>query len=223
MSNWYYQGIYGEKLLYISKYYKLHFGTLYFGDVEVDWRDGGGYMGNFLTRPSPWVCIGVLMVMGIATVCDIKTRTIPHGVPLLLGVIWVIDVCSAATIPTKSWKMSIGGSLMRSACMLMVLLATSKFFILITKQAGIGGGDIKMLSSLALILGFEDLCVVIFSACALSVMFFFLASFVNTIRKREGDKKQRMSSLEAIRKTTFPFAPFVSLGVVICFAVSYYL
>lgn len=36
MSNWYYQGIYGEKLSYISKYYKLHFGTLYFGDVEVD-------------------------------------------------------------------------------------------------------------------------------------------------------------------------------------------
>ena len=223
MSNWYYQRIYGEKLSYISKYYKLHFGTLYFGDVEVDWRDGGGYMGNFLTRPSPWVCIGVLMVMGIATVCDIKTRTIPHGVPLLLGVIWVIDVCGAATIPTKSWKMSIGGSLMRSACMLMVLLATSKFFILITKQAGIGGGDIKMLSSLALILGFEDLCVVIFSACASSVMFFFLAAFVNTIRKREGVKKRSMSSLEAIRKTTFPFAPFVLLGVAICFSVSYYL
>ena len=186
-------------------------------------RDGGGCMGDFLTRPSPWVCIGVLMVMGIATVCDIKTRTIPHEVPLLLGALWVIDVCSAAAIPTKGWEMSIGGSLMRSACILMVLLATSKFFVLITKQAGIGGGDIKMLSSLALILGFEDLCVVIFSACALSVMFFFLASFVNTIRKREGDKKQRMSSLEAIRKTTFPFAPFVSLGVVICFAVSYYL
>ena len=189
----------------------------------MDWRDGGGYMGDFLTRPSPWVCIGVLMVMGIATVCDIKTRTIPHGVPLLLGALWVIDVCSAVTTPAKGWEMSVGGSLMRSACMLMVLLATSKFFILITKQAGIGGGDIKMLSSLALILGFEDLCVVIFSACALSVMFFFLASFVNTIRKREGDKKQRMSSLEAIRKITFPFAPFVSLGVVICFVVSYYL
>lgn len=73
--------------------------------------------------------------------------------------------------------MSIGGSLMRSACILMVLLATSKFFVLITKQAGIGGGDIKMLSSLALILGFEDLCVVIFSACALSVMFFFSGFF----------------------------------------------
>ena len=119
--------------------------------------------------------------------------------------------------------MSVGCSLMRSVCMLMVLLATSKFFVLITKQAGIGGGDIKMLSSLALILGFEDLCVVIFSACALSVMFFFLASFVNTIRKREGDKKQRMSSLRAMKKITFPFAPFVSLGVVIYFAVSYYL
>ena len=189
----------------------------------MDWRDGGGYMGDFLTRPSPWVCIGVLMVMGIATVFDIKTRTIPHGVPLLLGALWIIDVCSAAATPAKGWEMSVGGSLMRSVCMFMVLLATSKFFVLITKQAGIGGGDIKMLSSLALILGFEDLCVVIFSACALSVMFFFLDSFVNTIRKREGDKKQRMSSLDAIRKITFPFAPFVSLGVVICFAVSYYL
>lgn len=186
-------------------------------------RDGGGCMGDFLTRPSPWVCIGVLVVMGIATVFDIKTRTIPHGVPLLLGALWAIDVCSVAATPAKGWEMSIGCSLMRSAGMLTVLLATSKFFVLITKQAGIGGGDIKMLSSLALILGFEDLCVVIFSACALSVMFFFLASFVNTIRKREGDKKQRVSSLEAIRKITFPFAPFVSLGVVICFAVSYYL
>lgn len=119
-------------------------------------------MGNFLTRPSPWVCIGVLVVMGIATVFDIKTRTIPHGVPLLLGALWAIDVCSVAATPAKGWKMSVGGSLMRSVCMLMILLATSKFFVLITKQAGIGGGDIKMLSSLALILGFEDLCVVIF-------------------------------------------------------------
>ena len=35
MSHWYYRGIYGEKLSHISKYYKPHFGTLYFGDVEV--------------------------------------------------------------------------------------------------------------------------------------------------------------------------------------------
>ena len=77
-------------------------------------RDGGGCMGNFLTRPSPWVCIGVLVVMGIATVFDIKTRTIPHGVPLLLGALWAIDVCSVAATPAKGWKMSVGGSLMRS-------------------------------------------------------------------------------------------------------------
>ena len=35
MSHWYYRRIYGEKLSHISKYYKPHFGTLYFGDVEV--------------------------------------------------------------------------------------------------------------------------------------------------------------------------------------------
>lgn len=184
--------------------------------------------GDALTRPSPLAVALVLIVIAIASVIDVKTRKVPNQIPLCIAVIGILDAVAGDAVTGSHPEGNAAGEramwfLVSLFCTLTVLLVTSRIARFICGRAGIGGGDIKLLSALAGIFGVESMMLVMFIACVTSVMFLYGWRIAHLKRKQKEAQSAQKSSSFLIYNATFPFVPFIATGVIVCLKLANYL
>ena len=141
-------------------------------------------------------CAVVCCATVIAAWVDAKTRTIPDACPLA---IMCVHVCAAAVRicggedPAECIAASTAGAL---AALVPLLVAAYVF-------GGIGGGDIKLLSALGFVLGWQRILAVIFLSCVFTV----LAGLIAYLARRLAKIQSRFLA------TQLPMAPEICIAV----------
>lgn len=129
--------------------------------------------------------IAILILIKISII-DYKQKIIPDKLNLIIALLGIFNLI----INFKN-------------CIDYVIITTVIFtvflFIAIITDGGIGGGDIKLLSSLSLIFGIQMLEIIVFA---------FLIAGVNSIYLVL-TKKQKYNS-------TISLGPFICIGTIIC-------
>ena len=151
----------------------------------------------------------VILVMYIcASISDMRDRTIPNRIPIMLVFLWPIWLAvnknRAEMIMSSLW------SELFVICVLILVSIVTKF---IGHMSSIGGGDIKLILSTCLYLEIKETFVFLFSANILGVMFSFLFFIWRKFLKREDRNRKEITSSDSIFMYTFPFAPFLGFGV----------
>ena len=150
----------------------------------------------------------VILVMYIcASISDMRDRTIPNRIPIMLVFLWPIWLAvnknRAEMIMSSLW------SELFVICVLILVSIVTKF---IGHMSSIGG-DIKLILSTCLYLEIKETFVFLFLANILGVMFSFLFFIWRKFLKREDRNKKEITSSDSIFMYTFPFAPFLGFGV----------
>ena len=153
----------------------------------------------------------VIFVMYIcASISDMRNRTIPNRIPLLLTVLWPIWL-----ITNKDQIGLLIRGLWSEIFVICVLITVGIVTKFIGHMSFLGGGDIKLILSTCLYLEIKETFVFLFSANILGVMFSLLFFIRQKFLKREDRNKEEITSSDSIFMYTFPFAPFLGFGVVL--------
>ena len=151
----------------------------------------------------------VIFVMYIwASISDMRNRTIPNRIPLLLVILWPIWL-AANENPAELLMNALWSELFVIGVLITVGIVT-KF---IGHMSSLGGGDIKLILSTCLYLEIKETFVFLFLANILGVMFSFLFTIWSNFSKRGHKNNQENTSSDSILMYTFPFAPFLTIGV----------
>ena len=151
----------------------------------------------------------VILVMYIwASISDMRNRTIPNRIPILLAISWPIWL--AVNENRTELLMNALWSELFVICVLVMVGIVTKF---IGHMSSLGGGDIKLILSACLYLEIKETFVFLFSANILGVMFSFLFFILRKFLKREDRNKEKIASSYSVFMYTFPFAPFLGSGV----------
>ena len=151
----------------------------------------------------------VIFVMYIcASISDMRNRTIPNRIPLLLTVLWPIWL-----ITNKDQIGLLIRGLWSEIFVICVLITVGIVTKFIGHMSFLGGGDIKLILSTCLYLEIKETFVFLFLANILGVMFSFLFFIWRKFLKREDRNKEEITSSNSIFMYTFPFAPFLGFGV----------
>ena len=151
----------------------------------------------------------VIFVMYIwASISDMRNRTIPNRIPILLVILWPIWL--AANEKPAELLMNALWSELFVICVLITVGIVTKF---IGHMSSLGGGDIKLILSTCLYLEIKETFVFLFSANFLGVMFSLLFFIWCKFLKREDRNKEEITSSSSLLMYTFPFAPFLGFGV----------
>ena len=151
----------------------------------------------------------VILVMYIwASISDIRNRTIPNRIPILLAISWPIWL--AVNENRTELLMNALWSELFVICVLVMVGIVTKF---IGHVSFLGGGDIKLVLSACLYLEIKETFVFLFSANILGVMFSFMFFILRKFLKREDRNKEKITSSYSVFMYTFPFAPFLGFGV----------
>lgn len=151
----------------------------------------------------------VIFVMYIwASISDMRNRTIPNRIPLLLAFLWPIWL--VANEKHTELLMNALWSELFVICVLITVGIVTKF---IGHMSSLGGGDIKLILSTCLYLEIKETFVFLFSANFLGVMFSLLFFIWCKFLKREDRNKEEITSSSSLLMYTFPFAPFLGFGV----------
>ena len=115
----------------------------------------------------------VIFVMYIwASISDMRNRTIPNRIPILLVILWPIWL-AANEKPAELLMNALWSELFVIGVLITVGIVT-KF---IGHMSSLGGGDIKLILSTCLYLEIKETFVFLFLANILGVMFSFLFLF----------------------------------------------
>lgn len=138
--------------------------------------------------------LGICYLATLASaIIDVKTKTIPNIIPIVVvclrTIIFIYEIIYTTTALSYLISSLIGCFL----CAVMLIIANK------ISKGGIGGGDIKLLSSMGLMCGIY----VVFSTLLLSLIACILISVVLILLKKKNSKDH------------LPFGPFVYLGFVI--------
>ena len=149
-----------------------------------------------------------------ASISDIQNRTIPNRIPALLILLWPIWLAINKDYP----EMLVSGlwsELFVIGILVMVNIAT-KFT---GNMSSIGGGDIKLILSTCLYLEIKEIVIFLLSANILGVLFSLLFILWNNLSMRRHNNTQENNSSNNIFTFTFPFAPFLTFGIILalCF------
>ena len=151
----------------------------------------------------------VILVMYIcASISDMRNRTIPNRIPLLLTVLWPIWL-----ITNKDQIGLLIRGLWSEIFVISVLITMSIVTKFIGHMSSLGGGDIKLILSTCLYLEIKETFVFLFSANILGVMFSLLFFIRQKFLKREDRNKEEITCSNNVFMYTFPFAPFLGFGV----------
>lgn len=128
----------------------------------------------------------------VITIIDLHHRIIPDEISLSGIVVGFLFVFPTGDI---SWSDSLLGILLGGGVFLLIAWTYEKM----TKQEGLGGGDIKLLAMIGAWLGYQSLLTVILvSSCVGSVV----GILTMLIQKKD-------------MKTAIPFGPFLALGALV--------
>ena len=151
----------------------------------------------------------VIFVMYIwASISDMRNRTIPNRIPILLAFLWPIWL--VANEKRTELLMNALWSELFVICVLVTVGIVTKF---IGHMSSLGGGDIKLILSTCLYLEIKETFVFLFLANILGVMFSLMFILWNKFSARRLNKEQRKTSLNDIFCFTIPLAPFLTFGV----------
>ena len=151
----------------------------------------------------------VILVMYIcASISDMRNRTIPNRIPLLLTVLWPIWL-----ITNKDQIGLLIRGLWSEIFVICVLITVGIVTKFIGHMSSLGGGDIKLILSTCLYLEIKETFVFLFSANILGVMFSLLFFIWRKFLKREDRNKEEITMSSSLLMYTFPFAPFLGFGV----------
>ncbi|MBP2028294.1 Flp pilus assembly protein protease CpaA [Acetoanaerobium pronyense] len=134
----------------------------------------------------------LISILGIISIVDLKTRKIPNKYIIILMAIWVpFAYFKILDSNTAIYGFAIGGFLL--------------YFTALVTRGGIGGGDVKLVAVSGLYVGFPGIMYA-------TVYGFGLAALYSII----------LMGLKKIGKKDFiPLGPFISIGVIIQFAILY--
>ncbi|MBF0925827.1 MAG: prepilin peptidase, partial [Atopobium sp.] len=132
----------------------------------------------------------VIFVMYIwASISDMRNRTIPNRIPILLVILWPIWL-AANEKPAELLMNALWSELFVIGVLITVGIVT-KF---IGHMSSLGGGDIKLILSTCLYLEIKETFVFLFSANILGVMFSLLFFIRQKFLKREDRNKEEITS-----------------------------
>lgn len=149
-----------------------------------------------------WLVGLSMAVGGLATVEDLRSRTISNWL-CLFGLIAGL----AAHAALQGWS-GLGASLLGALIGFAVFLI---FFLL----GGMGGGDIKLMAAFGAILGKRQIVhAAVFAAMVGGLMALIYVAYkkLRQLVQRDAD-----GSKQSVRKESIPYAPAISLGVLISF------
>lgn len=155
-----------------------------------------------ITEPLNIVKMFTALVMLVGSACfDYREKRIPNIFPLILSVSGIV-LLILGHILQQNGAMSyvISSTFATVGCAICLTVASA-----LTKQ-GIGAGDIKLMSALAIVGGVHMICGVLFFSvvsCSIAALYFIIT------------KKKSL-------KETVPFGPFIFLGFVISVFTSMY-
>ncbi len=147
------------------------------------------YFGLTLAWFGFFILVASLIVI---TFIDLDHRIIPDVISLP-GI--VVGFAFSFFLPHITWVQSLIGIAVGGGSLLMVAV----IYEAITKQEGMGGGDIKLLAMLGAFLGWEGVLFVIMASSLLGTL---VGGSVMLLAGRDG-------------KYAIPFGPFLSLGAVL--------
>ena len=142
-----------------------------------------------------------MVCLTVAACVDLREHRIPNVVPLTMTVFAVISLTIGFLTDQQGYLSYIFSSVVSSVVVAILMLVAS----ILTKK-GIGMGDIKLLSALALLGGVYTICGTLFFGITLCAV----AALVLLALKKKTVKEG------------LPFAPFVLLGYFITIAMSIY-
>lgn len=183
-----------------------------------------------------------LLVAGLAVVSvkDARTRRIPNGWVALLMLLWAAwrlvlgfagkymglgfwstllspapEVLGRFGLPIYGVSLSEGilGALALGGGMLVL----SAVYELAMRNESFGGGDIKLMAVVGLFLGWERGLVCLLVACVLSVAYVLVRAVAARARRASAPNASGDSAAAPLRTQTMPFAPFITLGVLVAF------
>lgn len=129
----------------------------------------------------------------VITFIDIDHRIIPDVISLP-GI--PIGLLASFLLSSITWKGSLIGIIAGGGS----LLAVAWIYSLITKNEGMGGGDIKLLAMIGAFIGLKGVIFTVFTASATGTA----AGIAAMLKNREGDMKLAV-----------PFGPFLSIGAIL--------
>ncbi|HDR7770359.1 TPA: prepilin peptidase [Bacillus paranthracis] len=139
------------------------------------------------------IVLSLFSLLLIISVTDYIYMLIPNRILAWFACLLILE---CAFIPLVTWIDSIVGS-----CVIFSLLyCMQKIY-----PEGLGGGDIKLLSLLGLIVGLKGIFIVLFLASCFSLCFFGAGLVLKRMKMR----------------TQIPFGPFISLGAICYMLVTY--
>lgn len=128
----------------------------------------------------------VLAALFSATAIDLEQMIIPDKIILLLLICGVLNLI----INIHNYKMLLGGFLFATVF---------SFALCLISNGGVGGGDVKLISILGLLLGYYNVYILLFIA-------YLFATIIGLVR---------ICFKKATMKSPTPFGPFIALGFVI--------
>lgn len=141
--------------------------------------------------------IGFLIFVSILlviSVIDFKTKKIPNKYILILMAIWVpFAYIGILDSTTSIYGFAVGGFLL--------------YFTALVTRGGIGGGDVKLVAVSGLYVGFPGIMYATLYGFALASLYSIVLMMMKKLSKKD----------------FIPFGPFISIGVIIQFAVLYIL
>lgn len=165
---------------------------------------------------------GVIALLAVASLNDVRWRTVPTWVVVALLALWVATVWF---VPNSDVPGTVGhavaayvgrdltavvldgllGGVVVGVGMLAITVAVEAR----TGRASFGGGDIKLLFVVGLYLGLPATLTMLLVACLISVVFVMIASLLLPEGLASHELKEPMLRL------TIPFAPFIALSTAI--------
>lgn len=137
-----------------------------------------------------WTLLSLLIII---TMTDLLYMLIPNAILLFFTMLFLLE--HIFLLRELWWNRLIG-----SVCIFLLL-----YLIHCMYAKGIGGGDVKLLTLLAFIIGIEGFLLSICFASLLGLCFIFIASFFGYIQYKQ----------------PIPFAPFISAGTICSLIILY--
>lgn len=162
---------------------------------------------------------GAIALLAVASLSDIRQRTVPTWVVVALLMLWVATVWfmpigdtpgtighAVASFVGRDLTAVVLDGLLGAAVVGVGMLAITVAVEVRTGRASFGGGDIKLLFVVGLFLGLPATLTMLLVACLISVVFVMIASLVLP----EGFAGHDMD--DSVLRLTIPFAPFIALS-----------
>lgn len=136
------------------------------------------------------IAITFISMLLIIIISDYQTMIIPDSVLIVSSIILLIE------LTIKNGISNIGVSIIDALIPFLVMLLLKKFGDFIFKKESMGGGDIKLMAVLGLVLGYE-----------IAIVSIFLASFIGL--------PVSLYILKKNKSHIIPFGPFLAVSAII--------